>query len=360
MPRSRRRLELALLAVTALAFGATAAPPASAEGVAGVAGVAGTRAPAATVTPLAQLQQEVAALYQQAESATARYDAATQAVLAQQLQIVNLARQIVAAQAQVDSLNALVGQVANEQYTGQAFANSPSLQLLLSSDPGAYLAQLPLAQQANVSVASLLQELQQAQAALSAYGDAATAEWEALSRSQATAAAAVAEIKAKLATAQGLLASLSATELASLQQLQAQSSYDAQMTWRGGLTAAQLSRQAHGAARAAIAYAVAQIGKPYLWGGVGPDRFDCSGLTMRAWQAAGVDIPRTSEEQWALLRRVPVSSLQPGDLVIYFHDASHVALYVGDGAIIQAPHPGGVVELAAAGSMPILGVVRPS
>jgi cell wall-associated NlpC family hydrolase len=80
---------------------------------------------------------------------------------------------------------------------------------------------------------------------------------------------------------------------------------------------------------------------------------------MRAWQAAGVDIPRTSEAQWAELPHVPVSDLRPGDLIIYFDDASHVALYVGGGAVIEAPHPGGVVELAAAGSNPILGVVRP-
>ncbi|WP_037608459.1 C40 family peptidase [Streptacidiphilus rugosus] len=354
MPRSRRRLRLALFAVTAIALGATAAPPAS-------AGVpAGARLPAGHGERLVALQREIATLYQQTESATARYDTATGAITAQEAQIVALARRIVAAQAQVDALNAQLGQVAQAQYTGQAFADSPSMELFLSQDPGAYLAQIPLTRQASASAATVLQELQQAQATLTADGDAATAEWEELSRSQAAAAGAVAEIKAELVTAQGLLASLSAGELSTLQQLQAQSAFAAQMAWRGTLGSSTLSRQAHGAARAAIAYAVAQIGKPYLWGATGPRSFDCSGLTMRSWQAAGVSVPRTSQEQWAQLRHVPVSALQPGDLVVYFRDASHVALYVGDGAIIEAPHPGGVVELAAAGSMPILGVVRPS
>ncbi|SEM39839.1 C40 family peptidase [Streptacidiphilus jiangxiensis] len=343
MARSRR-WDLALLAGVVLALVPTAAPPAQA---------------APPATRLAALQAQIASLYQQAEAATAAYDTATQAITQQQTQILALAREIVAEQAQVDQLTSVVGQIAAGEYDGEALAGNQTLQLLLAQDPQAYLAQLPLASQAMGSVASTLQQLQQARAALAAYGEQATADWEALAKDQATAAGAVAEIKARLAKAQALLASLSAPDLAVLQQLQAASAYARQMAWRASLTAAQLARQASGPAQAAIAYAVAQIGKPYLWGAVGPGSFDCSGLTMRAWQAAGIDIPRTSQEQWAQLRHVSVSDLRPGDLVVYFRDATHVALYVGDGAIIQAPHPGGVVELAAAGSMPILGVVRP-
>jgi cell wall-associated NlpC family hydrolase len=347
VPRSRRRRwESLLFAVSAFALS--------------VAGTTATAQPASASSRLADLQQEIATLYQQAESASSRYDEATQAVTAQEAQIVAIAQQIVAAQDKVDTLTTLVGQFAQSQYSGLSSFSDPTLQALLAQDPGAYLAQIPLAQQASTSAAAALQQLQQAQAALAAYGNDATTELAALSQSQAAAAAAVSEIKGKLAAAKALLASLSAADLTELQTMQAQTALSAQMAWRGTLTAAELGRQATGASKAAIAYAVAQIGKPYLWGGVGPRSFDCSGLTMRAWQAAGVDIPRTSETQWADLPHVPVSDLQPGDLVIYFHDASHVALYVGDGAIIEAPHPGGVVELAAAGSMPILGVVRPS
>ncbi|MEY9876054.1 cell wall-associated NlpC family hydrolase [Streptacidiphilus sp. MAP12-33] len=350
MSRSRR-WDCVILAVTALALVPTAAVPARAAAPATV--------PESRSARLAALQAEIASLYQQAEAATAAYDAATQAVTQQQAQILALAREIVAQQAQVDQLTSLVGQIAAAQYDGTALAGSQTLQLLLAQDPSAYLAQLPLVSQATTSVAGTLSRLQQAKAALAAYGEQATADWEALAKDQAAAATAVADIKGRLGHAQALLASLSGPDLAALQQLQAASAYAAQMAWRGSLTPAELARQASGAARAVIAYAVAQIGKPYLWGGVGPASFDCSGLVMRAWQAAGVDIPRTSQEQWAGLRHVSVSDLRPGDLIVYFRDATHVALYVGDGAIIQAPHPGGVVELAAAGSMPILGVVRP-
>ncbi|MET7684564.1 NlpC/P60 family protein [Streptomyces sp. NPDC005423] len=72
-------------------------------------------------------------------------------------------------------------------------------------------------------------------------------------------------------------------------------------------------------------------------GAEGPDSFDCSGLTSQAWLGAGHIIPRTSEEQWRRLKHVPVADMRPGDLIIYFADASHVVLYIGDGMIIQAP-----------------------
>ena len=94
------------------------------------------------------------------------------------------------------------------------------------------------------------------------------------------------------------------------------------------------------AAARAIAYAQAQLGKPYLWGGTGPGAFDCSGLVMDAYQAAGVDIARTSQAQWATERHV--SSPRPGDLVFYpgadgtWTAPGHVALVVGGGQMIEA------------------------
>ncbi|WP_051055539.1 MULTISPECIES: NlpC/P60 family protein [Kitasatospora] len=113
------------------------------------------------------------------------------------------------------------------------------------------------------------------------------------------------------------------------------------------------------AGRKAIDFALAQRGKPYLWGGAGPDAFDCSGLTSQAWQAAGRPIPRTSQQQWAGLRHVALRDLRPGDLVIYHGDASHVALYLGGGTVVHAPHTGTVVKLAPVTMLPILGAVRP-
>ena len=85
------------------------------------------------------------------------------------------------------------------------------------------------------------------------------------------------------------------------------------------------------------------LGLHYLWGGLSVWGYDCSGLAMAAWAAAGVTIPRDTYEQWSALQHVPLSNLQPGDL-IYFNGESHVGIYVGGGDIIDAPTPGQNVE----------------
>jgi len=116
----------------------------------------------------------------------------------------------------------------------------------------------------------------------------------------------------------------------------------------------------------AIAYARAQLGKPYEWGGTGPGGFDCSGLVMMAYESAGVSIPRTTEEQWATLRHV--STLRPGTLIYYAgadgtqSDPGHVVLYIGHQHVIQAYGTGFPVMVTALGSVdagPLTGYARP-
>ncbi|MFD9986257.1 NlpC/P60 family protein [Streptomyces massasporeus] len=111
--------------------------------------------------------------------------------------------------------------------------------------------------------------------------------------------------------------------------------------------------------RRAVRYAVRQLGKPYEWGAEGPKTFDCSGLTSQAWAEAGTPVPRTSQEQWKRLKRIPLDELRPGDLVVYFPKATHVALYLGDGMVVQAPRPGAKVKVSPIAANPVLGAVRP-
>jgi cell wall-associated NlpC family hydrolase len=108
-----------------------------------------------------------------------------------------------------------------------------------------------------------------------------------------------------------------------------------------------------------LRYAVRQIDKPYVWGAEGPESYDCSGLTSQAWQSAGRAIPRTSQEQWRTLPKVPLSELRPGDLVVYFPEATHVAIYLGNGLVVHAPRPGGRVKVSPIAANPLLGAVRP-
>jgi cell wall-associated NlpC family hydrolase len=98
-------------------------------------------------------------------------------------------------------------------------------------------------------------------------------------------------------------------------------------------------------AAAAVAYAKAQLGKPYRYAGVGPDAFDCSGLTMMAWAQGGVSMPHGSIAQGQMFPRVPDDAIAPGDLVIYYPDHHHVAIYVGGGMTIAATQTGDYVRL---------------
>lgn len=120
---------------------------------------------------------------------------------------------------------------------------------------------------------------------------------------------------------------------------------------------------ASGDARAVLQFAYAQIGKPYRFGGEGPDGWDCSGLTQASWRAGGVELPRTTYQQWAwgAQRRVSLDDLQPGDL-IFSNGISHVGIYAGDGKMVHAPQTGDVVKVVSLDSYGrgrLVGAVRP-
>jgi cell wall-associated NlpC family hydrolase len=130
----------------------------------------------------------------------------------------------------------------------------------------------------------------------------------------------------------------------------------------GGPRDAQIPNQA---VATAIAFARAQLGKPYLWGGTGPDAFDCSGLVMMAYRAAGVDIPRTSQQQWIWGPRVAPGHEEPGDLVLFAGSdgtttsPGHVGMVIGNGLMIEAYATGFPIRIAPYGGRGAVGFVRP-
>jgi len=117
---------------------------------------------------------------------------------------------------------------------------------------------------------------------------------------------------------------------------------------------------------AALDFARAQLGKPYVWGATGPDSFDCSGLTQAAYTAAGVRLPRVAQDQWFAGPHVDLGAIQPGDLLFWASDTSapatihHVAFYLGGGQILTAPHTGDVVKVEPLYLEGYLGAVRPA
>ncbi|MEV1290550.1 NlpC/P60 family protein [Micromonospora sp. NPDC049679] len=112
-----------------------------------------------------------------------------------------------------------------------------------------------------------------------------------------------------------------------------------------------------GSAGTAVRYAYGAIGKPYVWAAEGPGGYDCSGLTLAAWRAAGKSLPHNTDMQWNVVTHISRGSLQPGDLVFY-SGMGHVALYVGGGRIIHAPTFGESVKLASVDVMSPIGYGR--
>jgi cell wall-associated NlpC family hydrolase len=132
--------------------------------------------------------------------------------------------------------------------------------------------------------------------------------------------------------------------------------------WRGAAPA----RSPSAAARQAVAFAMAQIGRPYLWGAAGPSAYDCSGLMLAAYRSAGIYLPRVSRAQWYAGPHVGLGELAPGDLVFFAYNVHapstihHVGMYIGGGAMVEAPYTGARVRTASIGRRDYIGAVRPT
>ncbi|MER7001663.1 NlpC/P60 family protein [Dactylosporangium sp. NPDC000555] len=113
------------------------------------------------------------------------------------------------------------------------------------------------------------------------------------------------------------------------------------------------------AAGRAVRFAYSQLGKVYQWGADGPNSFDCSGLTMAAWKAAGVVLPHNAARQKQTVRPITRSELRPGDLVFYYRNVSHVGIYIGEGRVIEAPRAGERISMRLLDYAPIVGYGRP-
>jgi cell wall-associated NlpC family hydrolase len=158
----------------------------------------------------------------------------------------------------------------------------------------------------------------------------------------------IADLRTQLADHKNSLGKLIATEQATLDSLtvpQQQTVKNNTIGGNGSSAPVTYTGPTSSQADKAVAFAYAQVGCPYVYGGTGPCHlgYDCSGLAQASWAAAGVAIPRDTYEQWAALPHIPLSDLQPGDL-LYFNGEGHVAIYVGNGYMIDAPQTGMDVE----------------
>ncbi|MFI7403711.1 NlpC/P60 family protein [Streptomyces sp. NPDC049541] len=318
--------------------------------------------PSASATPapskdLEAIREKLDQLYHDAAVATDAYNAAEEKAKQQSAAIVDLAQKIVKGQRKLDELKKRAGAAAAAQYRTGGLPDEA--QLLLSDSPQQFLDGAGRVLEGERATKGLIVEMTRTQQDLKQYAADAADQWNKLEAGRKAKDAARKKIKQQIAAAEKLESRLEKKEKERLAELEQDAALQAQTAWLDSGILDEINGKASELGKKAVAYATAQIGKPYEWGAEGPETYDCSGLTSQAWAAAGHAIPRTSQEQWKQLRHVDIKDMRPGDLIIYFDDASHVGMYIGDGAIVHAPRPGRTVTITGAGSMPILGVVRP-
>ncbi|MCX4972011.1 NlpC/P60 family protein [Streptomyces sp. NBC_00554] len=306
----------------------------------------------------AQVKAKVDKLYEEAEVATEKYNGAKEKAGKAAERLGTLQDEAARKEERLNSAREALGSIAASQYRSGGL--DPALQLALSDDPGQYLEGAALAERAGDRQASAVERVRQQLREIEQLRGAAHVELASLKSRQAELKRHKKTINGKLDAARQLLGRLSEEERAqavgtgdSGDRASRSSARDLTQAPSSGSVAAPNSRAA-----AAVSYAYAKLGSPYVWGATGPDAFDCSGLSQAAYRAAGIALPRTTYAQINAGRRVSRSELAPGDLVFFYSGISHVGIYVGNGQMIHAPNPSAPVRLAPIDEMPFAGATR--
>ncbi|MDB1087384.1 C40 family peptidase [Streptomyces sp. ACA25] len=363
----------------------------------------------------AAVKKQVDLLHRQAGTATQHYNAAKEAADAQQEAVDELLEQAAVAAEGVNEARRTLGSFAAAQYRNGTFSDTAVL--LLADDPRSFFDTSYTLGRATEEQQRAVDEFTRQREAAAEKRAEATEALEGLDDSQEELQQKKETVQGKLSTARTLLEELTEEEqqhLEKLEQLEreeaerkaeerreaerqraaeeaaaAEAAAEAQREEERQAAAEAGSGQESGsgegtgagagedsgssgggseqpaepdAGKAAqvLAYAEAQLGKPYVWGAAGPNSFDCSGLTQGAWRAAGVEIPRVTYDQVNFGTKVSRSELRPGDLVFFYSDISHVGIYIGDGQMIHAPKPGENVRVESIDYMPWHSANRPA
>ena len=313
-------------------------------------------APAQAAPSLAQVQAQVQRLE---EDATAAAEGAQEAKvkLASLTQTLNGIRAKAAAQGQtLSALQKSLGVIAIEQYKNGGL--SQSLELLFSSDPTLYLTSAGSLDAISRRKSAQLRSYQAAQQRLNATTLTVNDKMALVAAAEKKFKAQSAMAQAKLAQAEVLLSKLTKAERERLAKLAA-AKEDADQA--SSQAAARAISSVSGRAGIAIKYALKQIGDRYVFGAAGLVTWDCSGLTMRAYQSAGVSLPHSSAAQSRMGKKVSTKSLKPGDLLFFGRPVSHVGMYIGGGKMVHAPRSGSRVKVTTSGSLgskPLVGARR--
>jgi cell wall-associated NlpC family hydrolase len=325
--RQPRRVRFALLGA-GLALAATVFAPS-------LAGATPAPAPADTVTSVTAKLHEIA---QQNEQLAEQANLATADVAAKQVALAQARTQAAEALTTFSTSREQLRQMLTSQYEGSAFSHTGAL--LNSASGDSYLDQVNNLNMLSMHRLDVLAAVTSAKKA----ADAAQVSADKLLTDANAKVALLAKQQSDLASDQlkyqALLSTLSA------EQRTAYTNYDTPAPEAIAALTANPVHAGTAAAQAAVDFAMAQVGKPYVYGSSGPNSYDCSGLTMASWRAGGISLPHNAAAQYSYGTHVAEADLQPGDLIFFYHPIGHVTIYIGNGLMVSAPTEGEPVKIA--------------
>ena len=300
---------------------------------------------AAPSADLLRVRQEVEQLQDDAAEAGENAQAA-------KVQLQRLRAQLSTVQQEADSQKAVVEKIRNSLATiavarYKSTGLGEGVELLFSSDPSLYLSSAGSLENITRKQAAQLRKYATAKQRLDATSLTVADKLRLVQAAEARYRAQAAQVKSKLEAAEKLLSKLEAKDRERLRKIQEMDAAEREAYSR---EQAKLANTVLGRAGLALRYAVKQIGDNYVWGAAGPVRWDCSGLTMRAFEQAGVRLPHSSRAQFNYGRSIARNNLLPGDLVFFGSPISHVGIYIGKGKMVHAPRPGARVQIVEFGN----------
>ncbi|MFC4503148.1 MULTISPECIES: C40 family peptidase [Streptomyces] len=312
----------------------------------------------------AQVNAKVDKLYQEAETATEKYNGAQEKATAAERTLRTLRDEAARKEEKLNAAREELGSMAAAQYRDGGL--DPAVQLALSDRPDTFLDNASFAERAGDRQSAAVTRVRRQLREIEQLRGAARVELSSLKTRQAELQKHKKTITGKLDTARRLLSRLSAADRARVEAdpTAGRPGDHASRTTPGAresLRAPSGSTDTpapNSRASTAVSFAYSKLGSPYVWGATGPDSFDCSGLMLAAYRSAGVSLPRTTYAQIGAGQRVSRAELLPGDLVFFYSGISHVGLYIGNGQMIHAPNPSAPVRVAPIDEMPFAGATR--
>lgn len=332
---------LAALAVTAV-LGVTLVQPAGA----GAAPQTNPASPSPAHPTIVEVQHQLSQLAERNSQLVDKYDRAQSEVHVKQRAATRAEAAAKAAARQLEQAHTKLTAGAAAMYEGGSFSATGAL--LNSRSGSSYLDQLDTLSMLSSHNSQMVVDVSAAQKLAKAAREHADALVVTAQHKRDALVEQQVHVRSQITKYKDLLAKLTAAQRAAYLAKQSPQASNKQVATATKSLGTNLGSTASSAGKRAVQFALAQVGKPYVWGSAGPSSYDCSGLTSAAWAAAGVSLPHSALQQYGYGKHVSFSQMVPGDLMFFYSPIGHVAMYIGNGLMVSAPQTGENVKVIPA------------